>query len=65
MPVSIFPSDYAEAEKIVSRSTQSTIDQVAHAIAKERERCALIAEAIDSNRGNEKRIAAAIREPLI
>jgi hypothetical protein len=31
----------------------------------ERERCASIAEAIDSGRGNEKMIAAAIRTPTV
>lgn len=34
------------------------------AVAVERERCAQIAEAIDSGRGNEKEIARAIRSPL-
>lgn len=32
------------------------------AVALERERCAQIAEAIDSGRGNEKQIARAIRD---
>lgn len=34
---------------------------LARAVAAERERCARIAEAIDSGRGNEKEIARAIR----
>lgn len=39
------------------------VNMVANAIAGERERCASIALAIDSGRGNEKEIAAAIRNP--
>lgn len=35
--------------------------QITLAVARERERCAKIAEAIDSGRGNEKIIAAEIR----
>lgn len=38
-----------------------TVELLALAIEAERERCAQIALAIDSNRGNEKEIAAAIR----
>jgi hypothetical protein len=36
-------------------------DALTEAVAQEREACAQIAEAIDSNRGNEKQIASAIR----
>lgn len=40
----------------------SAPDPIAEAIAAERDRCANIALAIDSGRGNEKEIARAIRE---
>ncbi len=37
---------------------------IAGAVARERERCARIALAFDSGRGNEKEIARAIRNPI-
>lgn len=44
MSVAIFAADFAKAEQIVGRGMQSTIDQIAQAIATEREQCAQIAE---------------------
>lgn len=49
------------ANQFIARS--SAIGAVRHAVEEERERCAQIALAIDSGRGNEKEIAHAIRNP--
>lgn len=56
------------AQQILARwdvkheSLKGTIaSEIAGIVAEERERCAKIAEAIDSGRGNEKEIARAIR----
>jgi hypothetical protein len=61
MSMPLFDSDYHKADALVFTYFQGVRDQIAKAIAKERERCASIALAIDSGRGNEKEIARAIR----
>ena len=48
-----------------SDETKFWDSQIAKAVAHERERCAKIAEAIDSGRGNESEIASAIRRRSI
>jgi hypothetical protein len=63
MPISIFDTDYVAAQFLLNTTGDGLRDQIAEAIAAERERCAKIAEAIDSGRGNEKEIAKAIRDP--
>lgn len=61
MPTILYEKDYIAAEATVIGAMTGIRNYVAQAIAAERERCAQIALAIDSGRGNEKEIAAAIR----
>ena len=68
MAIPVFADDLELADGVLGRVNLLTAqeqlrDAIALAIATERERCAKIAEAIDSNRGNEKEIAKAIRDP--
>lgn len=53
--------DRMKAADLRSDETKYNDERVHKAVAAERERCAKIAEAIDSGRGNEKQIAKAIR----
>lgn len=61
MPTAIHDTDQQKAHDIMAPIGQMLFEQIAKAVADERERCAKIAEAIDSGRGNEKQIAQAIR----
>jgi hypothetical protein len=61
MPLVSFSSDFEDAANAIAPYGLVFRDLIVNAIAKERERCANIAESIDSGRGNEKEIARAIR----
>lgn len=63
MPLVSFDTDYVAAARAVEPYGFIFRDLIVNAVAKERDRCANIAEAIDSGRGNEKEIAKAIRSP--
>lgn len=63
MPLVSFDTDYETAAHAVAPYGLIFRDLIVNAVAKERERCASIALAIDSGRGNEKEIAKAIRSP--
>lgn len=61
MATAIFDEDLIAADNIIQQLTLGgTRDAIAMAIASERQRCYEIAMAIDSGRGNERQIAAAI-----
>lgn len=63
MPISTEQRDFDKANAIFQAAgLPNLVPIIANAIAAERERCAQIAEAIDSGRGNEKEIAHAIRQ---
>lgn len=61
MPTVSFASDFEDAARAIEPYGLIFRDLIVNAVAKERERCASIALAIDSGRGNEKEIAKAIR----
>lgn len=51
----------SKPEDLRSDETKFWHAEIARAVSRERERCAKIAEAIDSGRGNEKQIVHEIR----
>jgi hypothetical protein len=61
MPVAIFDEDFQKADAILGSVGLDGLRQsIANAVAAERNRCAEIARAMDSKRGNENLIAEAI-----
>ena len=64
MPLVSFDTDFREAADAVAPYGSVFMNLIVSAVAKERERCACIAEAIDSGRGNESEIARAIRRSV-
>lgn len=61
MAIAILNTDFAAADEMLAKSNIGYLrDQIALAIAAERKRCADIAMALDSKRGNESLIAASI-----